>query len=364
MELNLRSFLFGIGFAQSIFLILVLWRVRNTTNQGAIEVLHWLILSFSWFLLDEFSEASRLDHFLPKFSTSSFTIDLALGPLVYLLVRKTIRQEAQIFQKDLLHLLPFFVSTIAYLSFHFAVPFEQSLFRNPNLTSTATILVNVKFAHLFFYHIWAFLLLRQTAPPLTEKLIVLKKLVFAVLCLLIVNVPAFNFDSFGLEPWIDADFIANTFLTIILFAMAFIFIQHPAFLREAVSVVNLPKYRTSPLDEDKKNTYHQRLLALMEQEKAYRDSELRLEDVAAKLEVSPYYLSQILSEKQGQNFYEFINVYRVKEAQELIESPRNDHKTLLALGLEAGFNSKTSFNRAFKKYAGMTPSEYKEQIVI
>ncbi|MDX1942375.1 MAG: helix-turn-helix transcriptional regulator [Saprospiraceae bacterium] len=365
MELNLRSFLFGIGFVQAVFLFFVLWQLQNKQNQGVIQILSYLILSFCWFLLDEFSEASGLSLYFPKFSTSSFTIDLALGPLVYLLVRKNIRQEAQVFQRDWAHLLPFLVGTILYLGYHFSVPFDKILFRNPDLKLLASALVNVKFAHLLFYHFWALYLLLQVEKPLPGKLLALKKLVIAVLTLLVVNLMVYNFNSFGFEWLIDADFVANAFLTVTLFMMVFTFIRQPDMLHEVQSVASFAlKYRTSPLDEKKKIAYHHQLLQMMEAQKLFLDAELRLEEVANKLGISPYYLSQILSEIQAQNFYEFINTYRVKEAQELIESPRNDHKTLLALGLEAGFNSKTSFNRAFKKYVGMTPSEYKEQIMI
>lgn len=102
------------------------------------------------------------------------------------------------------------------------------------------------------------------------------------------------------------------------------------------------------------------LMKLMEKEKPYLDSELNLLKLADKMEISSHQLSYVLNEGMGENFFYFINKYRVQKAEALLMDPENDHLNMLAIGYEAGFNSKTSFNTTFKKMTSYTPSEYKK----
>lgn len=96
----------------------------------------------------------------------------------------------------------------------------------------------------------------------------------------------------------------------------------------------------------------------MEQNRPFLDMELSLEKLAEPLAIRPGHLSQILNESLGVNFYEFVNEYRVREAQTRIADPKSADQTMLAIAFESGFNSKASFNRAFKRVTGQTPSEF------
>ncbi len=118
------------------------------------------------------------------------------------------------------------------------------------------------------------------------------------------------------------------------------------------------KYPKSGLSPEQADQLHSALRALMEKEKLYRKSELTIGDLAAPLDIHPNYLSQVINEKEGKNFYDFVNSYRIEEFKQLLSIPANRRKTLLALAFDCGFNSKSSFNRFFKKATGQTPSEY------
>jgi AraC-like DNA-binding protein len=89
---------------------------------------------------------------------------------------------------------------------------------------------------------------------------------------------------------------------------------------------------------------------------------LTLAELALALSTTPHNLSEVINTRTGQNFYDFVNGYRVDEVKERLRDPNADHLTLLAIGLEAGFNSKSSFNAVFKKHTSMTPSEYKKTL--
>jgi AraC-like DNA-binding protein len=121
------------------------------------------------------------------------------------------------------------------------------------------------------------------------------------------------------------------------------------------------KYRSSGLKESEAEKYLTHLLKIMKEEKPYLNGELSINDLTVRMGISRHYLTQILNEKLGKNFYTFVNEYRVQEVIKMMKDPRYDHYTLLALGFEAGFNSKSSFNNIFKNFTGMTPSEYRER---
>lgn len=103
----------------------------------------------------------------------------------------------------------------------------------------------------------------------------------------------------------------------------------------------------------------ERVRAGMEQEGLYKNPELSLQGLAKSLELKPYLVSRSLSEVLDKRFNDFVNECRVKEVQRLLKDPRNSRFTLLSLAMDAGFNSKSSFNRAVKKHLGVMPSDLK-----
>lgn len=98
---------------------------------------------------------------------------------------------------------------------------------------------------------------------------------------------------------------------------------------------------------------------LMTQVKIYQDPELRLEGLADSMGISPRSVSSLLNGHYRKNFYDFINFYRVKDAEQQLKDPINLNKTIQRIFEDAGFNSKTTFNTLFKKLTGQTPSEYR-----
>lgn len=153
-------------------------------------------------------------------------------------------------------------------------------------------------------------------------------------------------------------------------AVGIVAIQQPHFFSSELSEIEvksetenqtIDKYKNSPLEHTKASEYFNQLTSLMEQEKLYLSHDLKASDVAEKLGIPSYQLSHLLSLKSEYSFFDFINNYRIEEAKKLLSNPSYDHLTILAIGMDAGFNNKSSFNRAFKKFTGDTPSRYKLQ---
>lgn len=118
------------------------------------------------------------------------------------------------------------------------------------------------------------------------------------------------------------------------------------------------KYLKSGLSEEQATQLLNDLAHLMTTEKLFKNSELTLPDLATRLKVHPNYLSQTINEKEGVNFYDYVNTLRIDEFKKLAALPESKQYTLLALAYDCGFNSKSSFNRYFKKMTDSSPSEY------
>ncbi|WP_433835765.1 helix-turn-helix domain-containing protein [Flavobacterium anhuiense] len=110
------------------------------------------------------------------------------------------------------------------------------------------------------------------------------------------------------------------------------------------------------------NVYFQKLELLCKEQHLYTDSTLNREKVAEKLGISPGYLSHIVNTITEDNFANYINNYRIEAVKEMILNSEYENYSLLAMGLESGFTSKTTFYKAFKKATGQTPNEYKNSI--
>jgi AraC-like DNA-binding protein len=123
-----------------------------------------------------------------------------------------------------------------------------------------------------------------------------------------------------------------------------------------------PKYSQSKIEA---NIYEENKILLnqiMENEKPYLLPELNLDELAKMLNKPPKQLSQTINLGFSMNFNTYINRYRINEAKRIIELDVNDKKTIYEILLDAGFNSKSVFNDAFKKHAGCTPKEYRRLI--
>ena len=104
----------------------------------------------------------------------------------------------------------------------------------------------------------------------------------------------------------------------------------------------------------------QKLENLMSFEKPFLNPTLGLPDLAARVKVTSHDLSYLINEGFGENFYQFVNRYRVEEAKRLLHSKEHQHLNMLGIAYESGYNSKTTFNTTFKKLTGLSPSEYQQ----
>lgn len=124
---------------------------------------------------------------------------------------------------------------------------------------------------------------------------------------------------------------------------------------------NGDKYAKSSLTEDRKRQILQKLEVFGREENYYLDNTLTMSDLAKKLGASPHHLSQVINEELGQSYGEYINQLRIAQAKVLLLDQPN--VKIEEIAEQAGFNSKSTFNTAFKKLTGQTPSQYRNTSV-
>ncbi len=118
------------------------------------------------------------------------------------------------------------------------------------------------------------------------------------------------------------------------------------------------KYKSSSLSDIEKQNIAKNLKILLEEKKVFLDNDLKLDNLVVELDTNRQYLSQIINEIYGQNFYALINKYRIEESKKMFFNKKHKQMTIMGIANTVGFNSKSTFNTLFKKNTGKTPSQF------
>lgn len=145
------------------------------------------------------------------------------------------------------------------------------------------------------------------------------------------------------------------------------YITRPAVLRKLHFEPEKEEQQKQVSDEKEVKTelekWKDKLLAQMENEKPYLEAELSLAELATRLKTNTSVLSKVINDGTGRNFNDFINSYRVEEVMNKLRAGEQERQTLLGIAYDCGFNSKATFNRAFKKITGLSPKEWMDNQV-
>ncbi len=142
-------------------------------------------------------------------------------------------------------------------------------------------------------------------------------------------------------------------------------LDHPAVAEPVIKentgneeIPEVSRYEKTFAGEEIIQQVYDKLSLMMNEEKLYKDPELNLNSVATRINVHPNTLSQTINFVENRNFYDYINRQRIEEFKRIVLLQENEKFTILSLAFESGFNSKTSFNRNFKKYMDCSPREF------
>ncbi len=120
------------------------------------------------------------------------------------------------------------------------------------------------------------------------------------------------------------------------------------------------KYADTNLDDERKKILLENLVKIMEKDKVFKNQQFTITNLAKQLETNRNYLSMIINENFKTNFNNFVNEYRIREAKKLLLNPEYSNYTIEGIAQTVGFHSKATFNNAFKKFTGVTPSFFKK----
>lgn len=297
------------------------------------------------------------------------------GPLLYLYTRSITDKGYRFSKSDILHLSPFIIAFILIVVSYQLQSYDvkiillkTGLFGKAGLTLFTVAMNIVTLAYL----LKAFLLVRQRNRNLKSYYSSVDKINFnwlrlvvtAFFAMWVVDLVNWFLSSFQINSAVSREILI--FLSLLInFIFANLLILKSLSLPRLEDEVHHPavkiKYESSPLTNSAKAEILRSLENLMLNEKLYLNSSLNLGEVANKLSVLPRYLSQVINELKGQNFYDYVNSYRIEEAKKLLRDPGHEKDKILAVLYDCGFNSKSVFNTVFKKSIGITPSEYRRK---
>ncbi len=138
--------------------------------------------------------------------------------------------------------------------------------------------------------------------------------------------------------------------------------QNQEAIKREEQLLNRPQEKPSTLSDEKSEQLFNTICLLMDEQKIYKDCELTRDKLAERLNTNRTYLSQVINDKAGMNYTQFINNYRIQEAVRILSNPQTQEYPLKALYKDLGFNSVSTFYKLFQEQIGMTPSAYKKTI--
>ncbi|MCB0668015.1 MAG: AraC family transcriptional regulator [Saprospiraceae bacterium] len=156
------------------------------------------------------------------------------------------------------------------------------------------------------------------------------------------------------------DYFIDILIVIFIAMLAFFgFVQPDVFAGRSIrEMVPFIKYRKTGLTSGLSLKMKERLVRIMEDQELFLNSELRLNDLADALDLSRNHTSQVINEHFNLSFFDFVNSYRIDYAKKLLLRRINDRSTVAQIAFEAGFNNRASFYKAFRKFTGISPSDF------
>ena len=297
------------------------------------------------------------------------------GPLLYFYVRRVVYVDLRWQTKDLLHLIPYSIYCIYLVYALFAMGQQDQLELTRNIES-ASLPAWVYLAGMIVYiytltYLWlAYRTVNTYSRIIRNRFSSLEKINLNWLRFILHSFAAITIIAMvhNVVP-VLGNFVFLYATLILLLIFTFFFIN-----QVLVKALNQPeifagielneareKYTGSSLSEGEIEKHYNSLQSFLETEKLHLNPELTMQDLSERMQVSTKTISQVINQRSGKSFYDFINTYRCEEAKKLMRDS-DPRVTVLEILYEAGFNSKSSFNKEFKKLTGFTPTEYRKSL--
>lgn len=325
----------------------------------------------------------------PHFTNVADPLFLLYGPLLFLYI--FVLTHNKLPKYYFLHGLPFLLYLITFIPFYLQsgeekVKFAEYIFLNDEVPFEALLMQMARVIYLGIYIIISLRLVINYQKKINESFADIEKIslnkakitLYFFLVTLIVSIISFLLGYMFSYSYNVSNNIIGLFVGIIIYALAYATWNTKSVDETELvnSTIDNSTKKTSEYQNNVKNKgrssfilnneqlseYSSRLKKVIEVDKAYTENEISLSELSTKINIQPYQLSEVISRTYSESFFDFINRHRIEEIKSRLEDPKSDSYSLLGIAMDCGFNSKSSFNSAFKKFAGVTPSEYRKLI--
>lgn len=390
----------GAVICMSLLFAILLFYSAFLTKNHAQKPLSGLFLIFTLFFAFSTVYYFSLTEWLILIFPLSLPLALLILPLFYFYVTSLTSYDGKIVNIWQLHLLPAFVFFIILIPFNFiphadkinyvtggSIPPSPLIIFTHSVYKVGVILfLNLQFAwYLFQFFVIYKKYKRRIADFFSfREEIDLKWLLYIIYLFVTIFLLLQLSKLIGVKYSFEVRFIFNlSLLVLLMFLGAKGLFQEPAFFKSRLLHIPVPdefpedadiedivspgmtdiKYKNSTLSADRKKEMKSEIEMLIKTG-IYKNPDLSLEMIAEQLQTNTTYLSQVINEEFGQNFYQLINLHRVELAKRLLDTPESKKFTIESLANKCGFKSKSSFNSSFKKNTGKTPSEYRTTSIV
>ncbi|MBK6266196.1 AraC family transcriptional regulator [Marivirga sp. S37H4] len=373
-QFSLFDLLMLIGITQGVITSILL--MVSTKNSLSNRFLAFAILSFC--LLS----VKILLHTLGLWETTSFRyfpigIELAIAPLVYFYVKSLTTPAFKFKWKDSLHFIPFILSQTYAFFVYFKISGIPAL-DHKDLVADSLGFYPIKktedylvLLSIFGYLILGFLRLQKYRKWLNDNIsdntfpnfnwltgiFVLSTVLGLFLFVNLSLDQLFDFNPVYSIHW-EAYFI---FIAFLIYYLGFVGYQQPDFQMEEIEKTTIIPNPVK-LSEEKAAQVIKGLEEALQKDKVFLNPKINSQELAKILEISQSHLSYVVNRSFKKSFRDLINDYRIEEVKSKLKDTKHQHKSILGIALECGFNSEASFYRIFKTNTGMTPKEYILQV--
>jgi len=353
------------GIVQGIFTVLLL---NTGAKKGRANFfLSILITSLSFNIAHMMFAGAVIDHMSARVYSMGDPTFLLIPPLLWFYTLELTGRRVQRSWKLVLHFFPFLLIIFCSLTFNSIASENFTTFLTNHqklITIIFRIIVVIQYStyQVLVHRRWiAYQKLMQQEVSNTEN-VDISWVRFLMGVFLLINL----FFLFSLFAVIHMSRVRLGEPTGLIFSLALFALGYKGLLQKEIfkrEPEKIPDEKINQTSYAADQALIDQLLKYMEEKKPYLDPELTLSSLAKEVSISRSQLSMLINESIGDNFYDFINKYRVEQVKKLMVDPAMKNYNMLGLALEAGFKSKSTFNLIFKRFTGLTPSEYRKNLL-
>lgn len=346
------------------FFVIFMFAIRKRKDHLANLFLSCFVFIHSIFIIHVGLYAMNYTYYLPHTQSMSTVFSFLYGPLLYFYFKR-IKTGATLKWLDALHLLPTVVLLFLFIPIY-AMSETQKLeimlgIGKFNESPYGDLVAVGKIISLFIYSYFTYRLFIKTREKRTAVQTPLYIWQRNVVVFQILYSMVYSIYAVVLLNDLRSGFLFNTQL--ILMSAMVLYVAYVAYANPKVLMgfhleANFLKYKNSGLTSSYSVELKNQLVNLLEEDKVYRENDINLDGLAQRLGTTRHSASQIINEHFGQNFFELINSYRIKEAMEILKQDTSREKNIIDVAYQVGFNNKVTFNKSFKKINNLTPSQY------